>query len=74
LTRAHDDAIIIAAEEEEHVTDKISKQAESPVRTKNKTTHELNRGFVLYLYGLMYLSHAVEKRDSITEPLFDIGM
>jgi len=67
LTRAHDDVIIIAAEEEEHITVKISKQAESPVRTKNRT-HALNRGFVLYL------SHAVKKRDSITEPLFDIGM
>ena len=45
----HADTIIIVVEEEEHVTIKISKQAESPVCTKSKT-HELNRGFVLYLY------------------------
>ena len=39
-TRVHDDVIIIAAEEDECVMAKISKQAES---------HEFNRGFVFYL-------------------------
>jgi len=44
----HADTIVIVAEEEEHVTIKISKQAESPVCTKSRTC-ELNRGFVFVL-------------------------
>jgi len=47
LAKAHDD-IIIAVEEEERATVKISKQAESPTCTKNRT-RELNRDFVLCL-------------------------
>ena len=39
-TKAHDDMVFIATEEEECVMAKILKQAES---------HEFNRGFVFYL-------------------------
>ena len=46
MLRVHDDIIVIVAEEEERVTVKISKQAESPMCTKNRMC-ELNR--VLHL-------------------------
>ena len=36
-TRAHDNGIVIAAEEEERVTSKNSNQAEFPACTKNRT-------------------------------------
>ena len=42
------DIILIAADEEEHVTAKNSKQVVSPTCTKNRT-RDLSRGFVLYL-------------------------
>jgi len=46
--RAHDDIMVIAAEEKERVTVKILKPVEFPTCSKNRI-RELNRGFVLYL-------------------------
>ena len=46
---SHDDTIVIAAEEEERVTVKILKQAESPTYTKNGTCEFMEALHVLYL-------------------------
>ena len=48
--------IVIAVEEEERATVKISQLAKSPVCTQKRTmSHELDRDFLLYLYLYLHI-------------------
>ena len=62
-TGAHDNIILIAAEEEECVMAKISKQAES---------HEFNRGFVFYLQKLATWNLEHQADQAKTNSSFDM--